>query len=82
MTPLVTKKQAEPESAKTKNLRGAVSGRGSVMSKDTSKTSVSPLKKRLNDSKGNLKNANGNAGEERDEDDSRNKKSMENDSSP
>ena len=49
-------KESESPSARTGGLRGAVSGRGSVLSKETSKQSISPLKKRVEvtESKGKI----------------------------
>lgn len=71
-------KGKESDSAKTKpSLRG-INGRGSVMSKDASKNSISPPKKRATiatDSKGNIQ-TNSNAGDG-DEEDSPNKSNRE-----
>lgn len=49
------------QGARAGGLRGAVSGRGSVLSKDTSKQSISPLKKRVEtvESKGKITNNDG-----------------------
>ena len=41
-------------------LRGGISGRGSVMSKETSKVSISPLKKRGKNDAKSLKNSEAN----------------------